>query len=861
MERTAVAQMSRSQFPTVTTTVFQLDPGDVIRAKDCQAMARQMSKSRESCASTGAQGQASTSHVGTKTAEMSSKHPESMQEAGHGSFYKNVPLVEDSSQSAKIARLARATNTNEATTEHAIPGIRQIQSESIGDLTKDIKTTENQAVEPSANLAVSDNDLSHKTTAVVDTYANPPQSSPERNSSSKLVRNGIAKPKATRRDRRRSHPPSRASLEQSRPRCSARRTSTSHRTSEVDWSEGIRPTDDEKSPNDGGGANKRGAYKGTSVSSLNTASEKSSRNKRKAPKVKSDSAKRQKATKKKSSASDQLPLTADIDDKCQSEADKADAESALEFLDGRLDITCTRDALYMPAASFPIIDRSNDESKTVSSRHEIIELSSDSLLQSNLSSPRQGTASPRSNGQTAMANSHGRGVTVGKKLTDALREAALHSQYPPDVESRLPPTQITVGGTASELPRSHFTLPKQVSHAQNPFSSELGVVKDESPATSSSGEQNNPNEPDEISATGTKTYQTTGVSPRTVVPPVRNLSDTQKLLHITRLLGHKGDGDDAENPMVIPDDSAVAHLSDRMETDPMQLLYAAQTSPQASLQCLEDEPEISSLSSEILLPDGNTLLPVQGGENEHTPESQKPLLSAHPRLQQIAPLPVPKSTIRSSVVDRNGSPRLCSQTVIETGKSLLNIDHFLLQNIRVTDSSSSEYDEDCDGDNSESKYQSGGGWSKYQRDMFMEYGIGPEELTTEVTERALFGDAVKVASGVDQSSKATTADVTEPPREEKRANYNLVGSGPIRNVRAFGILSRSIPRSIDDPQMEASHDAQNFEKRLSTLMQGDLNEMKWITDLQVAQQSAHNLLLETSQVSCNARDLQDGANA
>jgi hypothetical protein len=859
MEQTAFARMSTSQVRTVTTTVFQLDSGDVIRAKDRQAMARQMTKGKESRASTVAQEQTSTSHVSTKTAEVSSKHPEPMQEAGQ--IYKNIPLEDDSSQIAKITRLARATNTNEAITEHAIPGIRQIQLEYIGDSTKDIKTTDNQTVEPSATLALSDKSPSHKSLAATDTYADPPQSSPQRNSSSsKVLRNGIVKLKVTCRNLRKSYPPARASLKQSRPRRSARKTSTSHPTAEVDWSEGIRPTDDEKPPNDKKGADKRGASRGTSVTSPDAGSENSSRKKRKAPKAKSDSAKRRKATKKKGRISAQLPLTTNIDDKCLPETDKTDAHSALELPDGRLGNTCTLDALDVPAASFPIIDKCDDELEVVSSSHDIIELSSDSLLHSNLSSPRQSTGSPRSDGKTAMANSHGRGVIVGQKLTDALRDAGLNSQCSPEIESRSSPTQIPVGETASEIPRSNFTLLIKLPEAENPVNPELEVMQGGQSATSLAGEQNNLNEPDEISAPSTRTHQTTGRFLRTAVPPARNLSDTHKLLHLAGFLGRKGDGDDAKNPMVIPDDSSVAQLSDPMEMDLMHLPHAAQDDPRENLQCLEDELETSSLSSEIPLPDGITMLPVQGDESEHTPESQKPLLSVHTRLQQIAPLTAPKSIPRSSIVDRNGSPRLRPQTDIKTGKSSVNIDHFLLQNIRVTDSSSSEHDEHSDGYYSESKYQRGGGWSKYQRDMFMEYGISPEKLTTDITERGLFGDAVEVASRADRSGKATSATVTELPRENKRGDYNLVG-GSAHNDRASGIPSKSIPRSIDAPRMEASHDDQNFEKRLSTLMQGDLNSMNWITDLQTAQQSAHSLLLATNQVSCNPRDRQHGHSA
>jgi hypothetical protein len=331
----------------------------------------------------------------------------------------------------------------------------------------------------------------------------------------------------------------------------------------------------------------------------------------------------------------------------------------------------------------------------------------------------------------------------------------------------------------------------------------------------------------------------------------------QKVLHITGFLDRKGDGEDASNPMVIPDDSSVAHLSE-VEMDPMKLPHTGQDNAQASLQHLEDELETSSLSSEIPLRDGIMMLPVRGSESEHTPESQKPLLSVHTRLQQIAPLIVPKSITRSSIVDRNGSPRLGPQTDMKTERSCLNTDRFFLQSIKLADSSSSEYDGDSDGYYPESKYQSGGGWSKFQRDMFMEYGIGPEELSTEVTGPALFGDAVKVAARVDQINKVAIEDDTELPQENKPGNCNFVGSGVARNDRASAVAPSSILRSIDDPRMEASHDAHNFEKRLSTFMQGDLNNMNWITDLQAAQQSAHSLLLETNQVSCNTKDLQCG---
>lgn len=644
-------------------------------------------------------------------------------------------------------------------------------------------------------------------------------------------------------------------MEQPRPRRSGRNASTSHPKAEVDWSEDIRPTDEEKSPK-----LERGTSKGTSVSSLEAESNESSRKKRKAAKAKPRLGKRQKAIKTKDSISAQLPLAVDIGEKVQPETVKPSADPATNLQDEQLDNAGGWDATNLAAPFLPVLNEGDPNEHQAACRgHEIIELSSDSLLPSNLSSPRQDTVSPRSNEHKAQTKSHGRGVIVAQKLTDALRDAGLHAQCPP-VVSRF--SSRSVGRTASEVAEHRGILLTQAPRVQNPFSSEPEMIQYELSPVITAGDQNGPHKSELISKTNTHTQQMTNVSAKIIGSPIKYLSDMRKLMNSTGYLERKGSGDQADDPLVIPDDSPqAAHMPDMMEIDSIKLPDTGQASPRGGLKWLKGNLDTSSQGSETFMLDGTSMAPDQGSESEHTPESQKPLLSVH-TCQNAASLAVPKSITRSSIVDRNGSPRLCPQRV---GKPHLVLDRFLPQSIKIADSSSSEYDEDSGDYYSESKYQLGKTWSRFKRDMFMEYGIGPEELTPVMTGSSLFGDDVRVDSCADKTHAAATDENTDILHEDKHEKCSLIERSVAHDDRASTIAPCSIPRSMDEPGMEAEDDAhnlENHEKRLSTggsgsgshrlLLESDLDHMDWITDLQAAQQSAHGLLLETNQVSCNA---------
>lgn len=836
MEHTACARLSRSGSRAVTTAVIQLDSGDVIRAKDRLTMARQISTRRESRTSTGIRGEASTSHVGTETAEVSDGPSEFMQEAGGVPIYKESQVDKDSSQLAKIARRASLTNANEAATEHAIPGIRQIQSEDISESTTDIKEANHQARERAAPLPALEVSRIDSPSAAIDTHVKPPQSSPKHNSGSKVTRRNPSKPQS-----------SSTSLEHFRPRRSARKTSTSHPKAEVDWSEDIRPTDDDESPEKAKGASKK-----TSVSSPLAEVNKGSNKKRKAQKVQPDLGKRQKAAKEKDRISTRLPMTTDTRAKLQPGNVDADANSASNIHDGQLDNASTWEALNLPQASFPIFAKEDaDKPETIDQRDEIIELSSDSLLSSSLSAPGEGIDLPKGNRQEAKATCHRRGFTVGQKIADALREAGLNPQSYPAVESHFSSEMMPAATTAHKVPTDHPAPQARVHQPQNPFSPELDWEQDEPSAPSTAGGQKSHSSQDRVQITDTYKKRTINMFAEAPVLPAQGSPDQQKLLQSNGLLKRRGSGDQADDPMKIPDDSSQATYSPgAMAMDSIQPLDAFQENQQATLQCLESELDTPSQSSEVPIIDDITVLPIQESESEKNPDSQRPLLSIHTRVRNIASLDVSKSIQRKSVVDRNGSPRLCPQEAVE---SSFDFDRFFLQSIRIADSSSSENSEDSDY-YSESKCHTERTWSKFQRDMFIEYGIAPEELTPGMTGPRLGSDGFNIDSRASQLGAATSEDDTELHQD---VSHDDIGPS---------IAPSFVPRSIDDPKMEAEVEThqrrRSMEKSGSTchrlLTHGNLESMDWISDLESAQQNAHSLLLETNQVSHNISYLQCG---
>ncbi|KAJ5931916.1 hypothetical protein N7516_006405 [Penicillium verrucosum] len=273
----------------------------------------------------------------------------------------------------------------------------------------------------------------------------------------------------------------------------------------------------------------------------------------------------------------------------------------------------------------------------------------------------------------------------------------------------------------------------------------------------------------------------------------------------------------------------------------------------ATLQPMRSEPTTSSYVTNICESQANSSSelsnvgkfddPTAGWNEGHgsspTPESQKPLLTNESLmgLNSVSPEAL-KSVPKTSIVDSNGSPRLMPQSV----KSMfvpqldLDVEKGHEETTSVTDTSLSEYDRDSSCSlSTESKYE-GAMWTKFQRDMFLEYGIQLEKLERsypwpppkehhpsfsqeDTADRAKF----EKASTIGRSSSQRTLD--------ERA----LGDAPSKN---HGYLDQSFRTDISASTQRAakSHQA-------STV---DSDDMEWISTLQVAQKDAHHLLQQTN---------------
>lgn len=256
----------------------------------------------------------------------------------------------------------------------------------------------------------------------------------------------------------------------------------------------------------------------------------------------------------------------------------------------------------------------------------------------------------------------------------------------------------------------------------------------------------------------------------------------------------------------------------------------------------ESQADSSSEPSNVGKFDDLTAGRIDGHGSSYTPESQKPLLTDESpmELNSASPQP-PKSVPKTSIVDSNGSPRLMPQSAKSMVVPRLDLDgekgHE--ETTSVTDTSPSEYDRDSCSLSTESKYE-GVMWTKFQRDMFLEYGIQTEKLERShpwlppkkhqpsfPQGDTAVGAKFEKASTIGQSSSQRTLD--------ERA----LGDAPSKN---HGYLDQSFRTDISASTQPAgkSHQASTVDGH---------DEMEWISTLQVAQKDAHHLLQQTNSVS------------
>ncbi|KAF7530324.1 hypothetical protein PCG10_003695 [Penicillium crustosum] len=273
----------------------------------------------------------------------------------------------------------------------------------------------------------------------------------------------------------------------------------------------------------------------------------------------------------------------------------------------------------------------------------------------------------------------------------------------------------------------------------------------------------------------------------------------------------------------------------------------------ATLQPMRSEPTSSSYTTNLCESQADSSSePLNGGKSDdltagqieghgssHTPESQKPLLTNESpmELHSLSPEP-PKSVLKTSIVDSNGSPRLMPQSANSMVVPQLGLDgekgHE--ETTSITETSLSEYDRDSCSLSTESKYE-GVMWTKFQRDMFLEYGIQTEKL-----ERSHPWPPPKK-----HQPSFSQEDTADGAKSEKASTVGRRSSQRTLDERALGDASSKNHRYLDQSfrtDISASTQPTAMSHQASTV--GGHDDMEWISTLQGAQKDAHHLLQQTN---------------
>lgn len=234
-----------------------------------------------------------------------------------------------------------------------------------------------------------------------------------------------------------------------------------------------------------------------------------------------------------------------------------------------------------------------------------------------------------------------------------------------------------------------------------------------------------------------------------------------------------------------------------------------------------------------------TTLQSQGRGFSQTPDSQKPLLANETlmKLDSHSPHP-PKSMPKTSIVDRNGSPRLGPQLVKSMADPQLEVDEDKIDRkaTGVAENSPGEYDRGS----SDASTESGSGeitCTKFQRDILLEYGIDTEKL-----QRSQWPPHSRQRLSFSQENTADGAN------SEKASTIGSTSSQQMINERSLGDVTSKTHGNVDQSihtEMLGSTQAQDRSYHTT----GDHDTMEWISTLQVAQNEAHNMLKQTNSVS------------
>ncbi|CAG8890570.1 unnamed protein product [Penicillium egyptiacum] len=430
----------------------------------------------------------------------------------------------------------------------------------------------------------------------------------------------------------------------------------------------------------------------------------------------------------------------------------------------------------------------------------------------------------------------GRAESVGNKLMLALHGTEPFQHEP--VNNQTAPVIIS-----SDPVQPEESLPKQQSN-RIPAESVLGPRKIESVLNRTFPVETHQNQ------TESKTVNPALIAK--TLPPKEEEIEQADDASFWRLLGddrmsttasssefETGRGLLGDGPSILDYHMGMEHIPGFATLQPMR---SAPTTSSHGTNICESQADSSLETSNVGQFDELTAGRIEGRGSD-TPESQKPLLTHESLMELNSESPQhPRSVPKTSIVDSNGSPRLMPQSAKGMAPQFdLDGEKGHEETTNDTDTSPSEYDRRSCSISTKRKHERLM-WTKFQRDMFLEYGIETEKLARSHPwpPRKKHRPSFSEEDSADEanSEKASTIG---PTSSQRTIDERALGGAPSKNHEH---LDQSFRTDISASTQSAAKPHQS-----STM--GDHDDMKWISTLQVAQKDAHHLLQQTNSVSQN----------
>ncbi|KAF7719024.1 Uncharacterized protein PECH_000204 [Penicillium ucsense] len=599
---------------------------------------------------------------------------------------------------------------------------------------------------------------------------------------------------------------------------------------EVDWNEDLRPTDDDESREDHKEAPRQEI-------SLQRGPQKSTIRKRCAPNVQPGQKKRPRNKTQSGSPKATRGSSFVFRSNGSSENGKV-AHAALELQEEQLRGAFTSESIANLVASFPVLVPDENSHRVRSEPADPVRRSSNCSVLSSPSDPGGGDWVLERAQKTEGPRLHGPGSAVGQKLKDAICQAqSLQLQHPISVLQ----TESLDQPVVEQSLRTGAVPQGQVATYQK-----LSSWSTENSASSSNSEHSVTCKQDKISAyhrSSHKHVSTATLNSSSLSPILRRPRDTAGN---EGELEQKLEGKGAIQSKATPNDCLdMTDVSCKLIARPAEFsrrVPSKQHPEPASASRIM--PCALTQSTSFKLPGRPQSTIALTSDRGTISKSQQSLLVGT-YCQSTRAIAV------KSIVDHNGSPRIRPQERTEAALGSQEIAPIQVASMRVSDSSSNARDSakksDCyDLDSADHPRRIS---SKFHRDMFMEYGFDPTELTPGSKESGWTDvDAQKERYSSERSTQKDDSNDDEYDEQEAL----LLRDAPVLKLspdkdsedthkRGTSLMTQGFTCHRDSPLIGVTHSASGQTTR-KVLHSGT----DWVLKLQAAQENAQSLLSETN---------------